>query len=90
MIDPEIGEQVVLRLHLPKDGVREFTVPLTAVASKEELRKQIAMRGVAVPNVDDLMKYILTWINELQETTMADKAHRQFGWVGDEHDFCSG
>ena len=83
VIDPEIGEQIVLRLHLPKDGVREFTIPLTAVASKDELRKQLAMRGVAVPFVDDIMKYILTWINQLQETTMADNAHRQFGWVGD-------
>jgi len=83
VLDPEIGEQVVLRLHLPKDGVREFTLPLTAVGSRDELRKQLAMRGVAVPNVDDLMKYILTWINQLQETTMADNAHRQFGWVGE-------
>lgn len=83
VIDPEIGEQIAIRLHLPKDGVREFTLPLTAVGAKDELRKQLAMRGVAVPFVDDLMKYLLTWINELQETTVAQKAHRQFGWVGD-------
>ena len=86
ILDPEIGESVVVRLHLPKDGVREFTIPLTAVSSRDELRKQMAMRGVAVPNIDDIMRYILTWINELQATTMADNAHRQFGWVGDDAD----
>ena len=74
VIDPEIGEQIAIRLHLPKDGVREFTLPLTAVGAKDELRKQLAMRGVAVPFIDDLMKYLLTWINELQETTVAQKA----------------
>ena len=37
--DPEMGESLVMRLHLPKDGVREFTLPLTAVGSKDEFRK---------------------------------------------------
>jgi len=83
IVDVEIGEAVVMRLHLPKDGVREFTVPLTAVTSKEEFRKQMSMRGVAIPNIDDLMRYVTVWINELQATEMADKAHRQFGWTDD-------
>jgi len=84
VVDIETGEAVVIRLHLPKDGVREFTVPLTAVTSKEEFRKHMAMRGVALASIDDLMRYITAWINELQATEMADKAHRQFGWVDDE------
>jgi len=84
LVDVEAGESVVFRLHLPKDGVREFTLPLTAVISKEEFRKQMAMNGVAVPRIDDLLQYMVTWINELQATSTADVARRQFGWVDDE------
>lgn len=79
--DPEIGEAIVMRLHLPQDGVREFTVPLTAVTSKEEFRKSMSMEGVAITRMDPLMNYVTSWVNELQTTTKAEKAHRQFGWT---------
>ena len=82
--DAEMGEAVVIRLHLPKDGVREFTIPLTSVTSKEELRKNMAMHGVAVMRMEDLMNYMTTWVNELQATTTATEARRQFGWAGED------
>ena len=82
--DVEMGEAVVVRLHLPKDGVREFTIPLTAVTSKEELRKQMSMHGVAVSRMDDLMAYMTTWVNELQAKGVATEARRQFGWTGED------
>ena len=81
--DAEIGEAIVMRLHLPKDGVSEFTVPLTAVTSREEFRKHMSMRGVAVSKMDEIMQYTTTWVNELQATVVADEAHRQFGWTND-------
>ena len=82
--DVEIGEAVVMRLHLPKDGVREFTLPLTAVTSRDDFRKQMSMQGVAVTKMDEIMQYTTTWVNELQANSVADQAHRQFGWTGDE------
>tara|TARA_Y100000592_G_scaffold40484_1_gene64201 strand:+ start:1652 stop:4465 length:2814 start_codon:yes stop_codon:yes gene_type:complete len=82
--DVEIGEAVVMRLHLPRDGVREFTLPLTAVTSREEFRKHMSMQGVAVTRMDELMAYTTTWVNELQSNSMADEAHRQFGWSNEE------
>jgi hypothetical protein len=81
--DPEMGESLVMRLHLPKDGVREFTLPLTSVGSKDEFRKYLAMQGVAVLNVADLMEYTMRWVNELQFTAEAEEARRQFGWTDD-------
>ena len=81
--DAEIGEAIVMRLHLPIDGVSEFTVPLTSVTSREEFRKQMSMRGVAVTKVEELMQYTTTWVNELQATSAADEAHKQFGWTND-------
>jgi len=79
--DPETGEGIVMRLHLPRDGVREFTVPLTAVTSKEEFRKHMSMQGVAVTKMDQIMTYTTAWVNELQLRKEADIAHKQYGWV---------
>jgi hypothetical protein len=81
--DPELGEAVILRLHLPIDGVIEFSMPLTAVTSRDEFRKHMAMKGVAVPKIEELMIYMIKWINELQATTIAEDARRQFGWIDD-------
>lgn len=83
LLDAEEGEAVVVRLHLPRDGVREFTVPLTAVTSKEELRKYMSARGVAIVKIDEVMNYMTTWVNEMQYKGKADMARRQFGWVDD-------
>ena len=84
--DPEVGESLVMRLHLPKDGVREFTLPLTAVGTKDEFRKYLAAQGVAVLNVQELMEYTMRWVNELQFNSEADEASRQFGWKDDKHE----
>ena len=84
--DGELGELVVVRLHLPKDGVREFTVPLTSIGSKEELRKSLAIHGVAVINVGELMEYMMKWVNELQFQQEAEEARRQFGWADDKYE----
>lgn len=81
--DSDVGEAIVVRLHLPKDGVREFTVPLSAVTSKEELRKHMAIHGVAVMKVNEIMSYVTTWVNHLQHNAAADMARRQFGWIND-------
>ena len=86
MIDPDLGETMLLRLHLPKDGVREFIMPLAHALSKEKFRDTIASQGVAVltKQQDTLMMYVTKWIEELQMTSQAEKAHKQFGWIEDE------
>jgi hypothetical protein len=84
--DPEFGEAVVMRLHLPKDGIREFTAPLSAITSKEEFRKHMSMHGVAVwgNSAESLMRYITTWVIKLQSEEIAREARTQFGW-SDKH-----
>ncbi len=86
--DFELGETLVFRLHLPRDGVRQFNVPLTHVTSREEFRKCMAKEGVTAwgKALDKLMSYTTKWVDELQRTTVADEAHRQFGWVDDDMD----
>ena len=82
--DSEVGEAVVMRLHLPKDGVREFTLPLAVVNSREEFRKDMSKYGVAINKMDEIMRYTTTWVNELQANSVADEAHKQFGWTNDD------
>ncbi len=87
LYDQEQGELVVFRLHLPQDGVREFTVPLTVVTAPNEFRKAMSKEGVTAISSQEtnvLMSYTNKWISELQQTVKADEAHRQFGWVDDE------
>jgi Domain of unknown function (DUF927) len=81
--DSDVGEAVVLKLHLPKDGVKEFTVPSSAVTSKEELRKYLSSKGVAMVKMDEMMSYVTTWVNHMQFNAPADTARRQFGWTDD-------
>jgi len=79
--DPELGESLVFCVHFPKDGVSEFTLPLTAVSSKDEIRKSMAKEGVLVANWETLLRYVMAWLDELQVTVEADQARRQFGWT---------
>jgi hypothetical protein len=86
MADPDHGETILLRLHLPKDGVREFIMPLTAVLAKEKFRDTVASYGVTVlgKKQDELMSYVTKWVEELQLTSGAEQAHKQFGWLENE------
>jgi len=88
--DPDIGECAIVQLHLPKDGVSEFVMPLTAATSRDEFRKFMSAEGVAAIKMDAIMEYTMTWINELQETTMAPRAHKQFGWTEEHESFVIG
>ena len=86
--DIELGETLVFRLHLPRDGVRQFNVPLTSITSREEFRKCMSKEGVTAfgKGMDKLMTYTTKWVDELQRTTVADEALRQFGWADDNMD----
>lgn len=85
LLDPEIGEVFIMRLHLPNDGVREFMVPISVATSKDKFRETISEAGIFALNkeVDALMAYTQAWLNELQRSTQADMANRQFGWTDD-------
>jgi hypothetical protein len=86
MQDPDLGETLLLRLHLPKDGVREFIMPLASVLSKEKFISTVASHGITALGKlqDSLMYYVTKWVEDLQMHSQADKAHKQFGWLEDE------
>lgn len=73
-----------MKLHLPRDGVREFTIPFSAVNSRDEFRRFMSHYGVAIPKMETLMSYTNSWVNELQAQGAAEEAHKQFGWTSDD------
>ena len=75
----ESGRRLLLCDCIYLKMVREFTVPLTAVTSKEELRKTV-YHGIAVPKMDDNGIYNYMG-NQLQAKSVAEEARRQFGWT---------
>lgn len=87
------SEALSLRLHLPKDGVREFTMTLTDAMSKDGCRAALTKQGVvALPGkqMDALMAYIARFTKELQMTMQSEVASIRFGWSDDDSKFILG
>jgi hypothetical protein len=92
MKDKELGEIALFRLHLPHDGVKEFSVTTAAISSKDELRKQLAQQGVMAHHkqYENLATYVVTAVKNLQYTKKAETMRTQFGWVENDSKFIMG
>lgn len=92
MRDPELGEVVLFRLHLPHDGVQEFTITNAAICSKDELRKLLAQYGVVTykGQYDNLAIYVVLSVKNLQYAKRAEKMRTQFGWADGDSKFILG
>jgi energy-coupling factor transporter ATP-binding protein EcfA2 len=86
IIDPELGETVLIRIHKPKDGVEDFIMPLSTFISKDKFLAAMAGKGIIALNKrqEHLMSYVAKWVETLQVEHKADTARRQFGWLPDE------
>ena len=83
MHDPGEGDSALFRLHLPRDPLREFSIPMFKVTQKDELRKALSARGVVSygKKFDVLMDYVMKSVEELQHRNKAEIMRQQFGWV---------
>lgn len=90
--DPEIGEVVLMRVHLPADGIRDFVIPLAIVGSKDRLREALAINGVlGYKNQNNLItNYVMTFVKTLQYKKKAELMRTQFGWVDKNSKFIIG
>lgn len=88
----EQGEVILFRLHLPKDGVREFSIPATAVVVREKLREGLAHHGVmpTPKQMENLLYYTTAFVKNLQFQKKAEIMRTQFGWVDRESKFILG
>lgn len=92
MRDPELGEVVLFRLHLPHDGVQEFTLTNATICSKDELRKLLAQWGVVTykGQYDNLATYVVLSVKNLQYERKAEMMRTQFGWADADSKFILG
>lgn len=92
MVDVNYGETALLRLHTPRDGVKEFSIPLAHLMAKDKLREALGYHGVIVgtKRQDLIFQYLATSVNNLQQTHKAEKMRTQFGWADKDSAFIVG
>lgn len=81
--DPAKGESVWIRLHLPMDGVKEFSMPATDAMTVEKLRDKLGFYGVIAPKkqMDGIMAYMIASAKNLQHSMELEIMRNQFGWT---------
>jgi len=84
MVDPDLLDTILCRLHTPRDGVRDFIMPKTTVVSRDKFMAMVAGHGIVLlgKKQEMLMQYVKAWVDELMKQK-AEKAHKQFGWTED-------
>jgi hypothetical protein len=85
--DPDVGDVVWFRCHLPNDGVREFMLPQHEISAIDKLRDGISREGVTVfspKQLRNLQFFVSKQIEELQLKERAEEMHARFGWTFDD------
>jgi hypothetical protein len=92
MYDPGLGETILIRLTLPRDGVKEFALSLVDALSKEELRKVLSFNGVIAlqPQMVLILDYLVQCAKELQIAQEVETMRIQFGWTDSDSKFILG
>lgn len=93
MHDPDLGDMLWCRLHLPKDGVREFLVPQSSLMAIDKFRDIVSAKGITSSTMGQLQKlqyFIIRMVEELQHQDRAQSMHARFGWSGDGESFYVG
>ena len=92
LYDKEKGDMALAKLFLPKDGIREFLIPLASMTSKEELRKILSAQGVVMmpKQLDNMMVYLIECTKSQQSQDEAEIMRTQFGWVDNDSKFILG
>ena len=83
MVSPHDGECLQMRLVLPRDGTKEFLLPMKGVYAQETFKALMASNGVLVStsNTLNLMNYVVKWGQYMQTTDKADQMRMQMGWT---------
>jgi len=92
MIDPDLGDMVWMRVHLPKDGIREFACSNQALMTSDEFKKTVSKHGVIgdPEEMKQIMSYITAFTKELQDREVSEQMRTQFGWCDKDTKFIVG
>jgi hypothetical protein len=90
--DPAKGESVWIRLHLPKDGMKEFSMPASEAMTIEKLRDKLGFYGViaAKKQMEAIMGYMIASAKNLQHSMELEVMRNQFGWADKDKKFIIG
>ena len=87
------GYLALCKLHLPWDGVKEFTVPTSSLADPRGARALLASEGVIITsqrNWELLLRYVNLSVREQQNQRRSEKMRQQFGWADKDTKFIVG
>lgn len=93
MFDPVVGDAVLLRVHMPCDGAREFILANSKVSEKNELRRGVAAYGVMCSNEKQwglIYEYVTTSLRNMQFKRKVEQMRLQFGWADNDSKFIVG
>ena len=92
LYDPAKGESLLFRLHLPRDGVKEFAMAATDVMSLELLKGRLGFHGVlgGKKQMEAVMAYVITSAKNLQHKMELEIMRNQFGWADKDTKFIIG
>jgi hypothetical protein len=92
MNDPVKRDVVIIHIHMPLDGLKEFTLSNADVMDGNELRKVLASYGVMTTKkrFDLIVDYVMNSVRELQTTQKVEKMRQQMGWTEDDKGFVLG
>lgn len=81
--DPDEGYIITMRLHTPKDGVLEFSLPTSQLSSIDNVRTTLGKNGVHCHSkqYNDVQLYLEDSLQHLQKTLKAEVAQPHMGWV---------
>ena len=92
MTDPTAGAVALMKLHLPHDDTKEFVIPLSVIATPEELKKELAKKGVACTptQMKYLANFVMSFVKNLQYKRKSEIMRTQFGWADKDSKFIIG
>jgi hypothetical protein len=91
-VDGEFKDFVLMRLHLPADGVREFMLPMLKATVFEEFRKIMSNGGAYIRGKKALAihDYVMMSADTVQQQDKAEIMRQQFGWADNNSRFVLG
>lgn len=84
--DPDLGDCVWVRHHLPNDGVREFLLPQRDIGALDRFRDKLSEQGVTAftsAQLGRLQALMSSFIRDFQSRERAEAMHTRFGWTKD-------
>lgn len=92
MYNPIDGAALMMRLHLPNDGVRDFTLPMASVYAQDKLKETLGkMEATFYPrHLPLIADYFIKWNEYMINAKTAEQMRMQMGWTDDKAGFVVG